>query len=180
MEKSKVARMPREQRDEIERMWREGKFTLDELLEWIRAKNPEAEISRTGLGRHLAKYKQTFDRIREAQEVAGRCIEQLGENPRGDVARMLSQLLGSLALTTLNDLGEGEKGPDTKDLFFLATAVKNIASAEKTSVDRELKVRKEVKAELEKKIDAAKPKEGAPQDAVAAFERAREILRGAL
>ena len=78
-------------------------------------------------------------------------------------------------------MGEGEgKIAGHEDLFFLSTAVKNIASAEKTSVDRELKVRKEVKAELEKKIDAAKPKEGAPQDAVAAFERAREILRGAL
>src|ERR1700682_5582093 len=160
MEKSKVARMPRELREQIETMWRNGEFSLDELLGWIRERKPDAEISRTGLGRHLAKYKRTFDRIREAREVAGRCIEQIGENPRGDLARMLSQLLGSLAFTTLDEMGEeGKKAPGTKDLFFMATAIQKIASAEKISVDRELKVRAEVKREIEKKLEEAKPKD---------------------
>src|ERR1700694_986660 len=177
MEKSKVARMPRELREQIEAMWRNGEFSLDELLGWIRERKPDAEISRTGLGRHLAKYKRTFDRIREAREVAGRCIEQLGENPRGDVARMLSQLLGSLAFTTLDEMGaEGKAPPDTKDLFFLANAIKNLASAEKTSVDRELKVRKEMKAEIEKKLDATKPGQGASGELDAAtLGKAKEL-----
>ncbi|MGA9722712.1 MAG: phage protein Gp27 family protein [Candidatus Binatus sp.] len=180
MDKSKTKRELGEILPEVESIWRAGHFTLDELLEWAREKKPDAEISRTGLGRHLAKAKRAFDKIGVAQEVAARVVGQLGENPRGDIAKMLVQLVGALAYTTVDQLGDKEQPPDTKDLFFLTTAIKNIASAEKTSVDRELKVRKEVKAELEKKIDAAKPKDGAPQDAVAAFERAREILRGAL
>jgi hypothetical protein len=183
MERSKIARMlPLEVRQEIEQRWRSGEFTIDELLAWLRERKPEADISRTGLGRHLAKYKHTFDRIREAQEVAGHCIEQLGENPRGDIARMLPQLLGALALGTLKDMEEKEAPPETKDLFFLANAIKNIASAEKTSVDRELKIRKELKAELEKKVDEmAKSNRATSGDLTPeTFAKARELVLGLL
>jgi hypothetical protein len=136
-------------------------------------------VSRTGLGRYLAKYKDTFDRIREAQEVAGRCIEQLGENPRGDVGRLLTQMLSTLAMTTLRDLGgEGKAAVDTKDLFFLANAIKNLASAEKTSVDRELKIRSQLKAELEKKLGETKTTGGDLDPA--ALEKAIELVRGIL
>lgn len=176
MERSKVSRMPREMREKVEALWRGGEFTIDELLGWIRDKKPDADVSRTGLGRYLAKFDGSFNRIREAQEVAARCVEKLGENPRGDIGRLLTQLLGSLAMTTLNDMSGDDKGAaDTKDIFFLANAIKNLASAEKTSVDRELKVRAQLKAELEKKLDETKP--SGDLDPVA-LEKAREMIRG--
>jgi hypothetical protein len=181
MERSKVARMPRELREQIEAMWRAGEFTIDELMAWLRERKPDADISRTGLGRYLAKFDGSFNRIREAQEVAARCVEKLGENPRGDVARLLSQLLGSLALTTLNNMGSDDEkqSPDTKDLFFLSSAIKNIAGAEKTSTDRELKVRAAMKAEIEKKLDETKSTGGGELDP-AALEKAKELIRGIL
>ncbi len=183
LQRSKVARMPHELREQIEAMWRAGEFTIDELLGWIRDKQPDADVSRTGLGRYLAKFDGTFNRIREAQEVAAHCVEKFGENPRGDIGRLCTQVLSTLAMGTLNEMsGEGKESADTKDLFFLSTVIKNLASAEKTSVDRELKIRGQLKVEIEKKLQATKPSGGGGSGDLdmATLEKARELVRGLL
>ena len=74
------------ERDEIERMWREGKFTLDELLEWIREKNPEAKFRAPGRT-SSREVRRHFDRIREAKEVAA----TMHRKARGKSARRRRQ-----------------------------------------------------------------------------------------
>ena len=49
MQRSKVATLPRARRDELKRGYRDGHFTIDEALEWIRRKKPDADISRSGV-----------------------------------------------------------------------------------------------------------------------------------
>jgi hypothetical protein len=157
MKRSKVLGLPLETRRELERAYREGQFKLDDLMDWLRerkldvASDPAKGVSRSGLGRHLAKYKKTFERIQEAQDVAGHCVQQLNENPRGEVGRLLAQMLSALAMDSLNQLGDDGEPIDSKELFFLSTAIKNLAGAEKTSVDRELKIRERIAKELANK-----------------------------
>ena len=78
-------------------------------------------------------------------------MRELNEKPRGDVARLLTQMLSTLAMGTLNQQMDGTT-LDSKELFFLSTAIKNLASAEKTAVDRELMLRKEIAADLAKTV----------------------------
>lgn len=179
MPQSKVMKLSEAMRDELHRRKRAGEFTLDQLLDWIHDQDAEADVSRTGLGRYLAKYGKNLERIHEAQEIAARCVEKLGENPRGDVGRLLGQMLSTLALQTLNPMLDLDTPPDTKEVFFLSMALKNLASAEKTSVDRELKVREKLKAEIDKKLDDEKRKSGSKLDPLT-FEKARELVRGLL
>jgi hypothetical protein len=151
MQRSKVATLPRARRDELKRGYRDGHFTIDEALEWIRRKKPDADISRSGVYRYLARYRRTFERIQEAEQIAGRCMRELNEKPRGDVARLLTQMLSTLAMGTLHQQMDGAT-LDSKELFFLSTAIKNLASAEKTAVDRELMLRKQIAADLAKTV----------------------------
>jgi hypothetical protein len=151
MKRPKVSRLPPEMRGQIERLWREGRFTLNELHAWLHEQlreNPGAMPSRTALGRYLAKYKTSFEKIREAQTLASQCVEQLGENPKSEVGRFLVQLLSALALQSLNQLDTATAPLESKELMFLSAAIRNLATAEKTSVDREIKIRKEVIANL--------------------------------
>lgn len=181
MKRSKVSRLPRALLDELKRAWRDDEFTLDEALEWIRSKKPDADVSRTGVYRYLAKYKKTFDRIQEAEAIAGHCVRELNEKPKGDVARLLTQMLSSLAMGTLNQQMD-EEAVDSKELFFLSAAIKNLASAEKTAIDRQLKLRKEIAAELVKKVEpalktiesaaASVPNAGLSADTAAAIRKA--------
>lgn len=151
MKRSKVSRLPPEMRGQIERFWREGRFTLNELQAWLHEQpreNPGAMPSRTALGHYLAKYRTSVRKIQEAQAIAGRCVEQLGENPKGEVSRLLVQLLEALALQSLNQLDPETKPLESRELMFLSAAIRNLATAAKTGVDREIKIRKEVLANL--------------------------------
>ncbi len=155
-------------------MWREGRVTGDEILAWLRTRMPGNEVSRAGVYRYLSKYKRSYERIREAQDVAAHCIEQAGQNPRGNVGRLLSQLTSALALASLNERGEGPI--ESKELFFLSSAIRNLASAEKTSVDLEMRIRKEIAAVVNRRIEEARASGIDP----AILERAKELVRGAI
>ncbi len=153
---SKADGLPREILEELYQRFREHRFTTDELLALIRQVKPDADISRTGLARHLKKYEGTFNRIQVAQEAAARCLAQWKENPRGDIGRLLTETVGALAMNTVDEMGEeGKEAPGSQDLYFLAYACKNLAHAAKLDVDRELKVRAQIAAEVKKKVDAA-------------------------
>lgn len=177
MRKSRVAHLPREVRKEIEKRWREGSFTLDALMEWLREAAPEGGVSRSGLGRYVAQYNATFTKIREAQEVAARCVEQLGENPRGEVGQLLCQMLSALAVNTLNQMGGADEPVDSKELFFLSSALKNLASADKTNMDRVLKLRTLL---AEKKEAAAAKAAGAAKAGGLSAEGAEAIRQAIL
>jgi hypothetical protein len=182
MRRSKVERMPAELRAEIERRWREGAFTLDELMAFVRerkadaASDPEHGVSRSGLHRYLKGFEANFEKMRRANEIAGYWANKFGAEPR--VTRMLQQLLATLAMRTLEAEGESPEPTDGKDLFFLTAAIKNLVAAEKTDADREARVRETLRRELAAKLDRAEKSAAPDQDA--AFERAREMVRGLL
>ena len=179
-ERSKFFKLPEELRAYIEKRWAEGDTTLDDLLAVVREKAPDAEISRTGLGRHLAKYTETSKRLREAREVAAGIMKEIGATDDSQTGRLLAEMLSSLAFNTLEPMVAKGQG-DTKELFFLSMALKNLASAKKTEIDRELKIRKEMLAAAEKKLDekASEAKASGTLDA-AAIEKAKELVRGVL
>jgi hypothetical protein len=150
-ERSKVYKLPRELLKAIERGWADGLHTLDEWMEFAHAGAPEVDISRSGLGRHLAKFSDTARRIRQAREVAAGIMKEIGASDESETGRLLAEMLSTLAMNTLEEKS-AQGGADSKDLFFLSTALKNLAGAKKTEVDRELKIRAAMRAELEKKV----------------------------
>jgi hypothetical protein len=91
--------------------------------------NPGATPSRTALGR----YRISFQKIQEAQVIAGRCVEQLSENPKGEIGRLLVQLLDALAVQSINQLHQETEPLESRELMFLSAAIRNLATAEKTA-----------------------------------------------
>lgn len=161
MRRSKASRLPAEVREEIERFWREGRVTLDELMAFLRAKgadvasDPEHGVSRAGLHRYLKSFGDAAERMREAQQIAGAVAGKLAESGSGDLRRLLTQLLSQIALYQVRAIESEGAVVKPADLMFLARAIKDIEGAFKTGVDAEIKVRKEIAAELAKKAAPA-------------------------
>ena len=185
MKRSKALRLPRDLREEIERMWREGRFTLDDLMEFVRSKGADAGstpegISRSGLHRYLRNFEQTAKRLREAQEVAGAVVGKLIDEPRGDVGRLLQELLKTIAFQQLSGIEEAGAEVKPADLMFLAKALQSVESAGKVSAEREQKIRAMVREQLERKVDEMKAAAAGKPDAAATLEKVKEMVRGLL
>jgi predicted transcriptional regulator len=148
--RSTIAKLPRELADICHRLIREGK-TIHEITDKLN--ELDADVSKSAVGRYVKSAREQMQRYREAQEVAGRWVTELGENSKGDVATLLSQMLTGIAFTTLDQVAEQqlqEPEPGAKpakklgamDLMLFAKALESIENSAKKSSERRLRDRK--------------------------------------
>lgn len=139
---STMTRLPPEILEEIGRMVREGGHTLDEILAHLRTLG--SGVSRSALGRWRKGIDERLAAAREAREVAGVWIEKLGSDPQGDVGRLLLEMLRTVAYQTIGSMEETKPS----DVATLARAVRDLATADKSVVDREIALKKRLAAEI--------------------------------
>ncbi len=137
-----MARLDPRVREAVDAAIREGRATIDELVALIAAHGGAA--SRSAVGRYKKTFEDSLKRYREAQEVAGRWVAQFRENADGDVGRLLAEMLKTLAFQSLADAED----LDGKELYFLSTAIKNLASIDRLKAEAEAKALERTKAAL--------------------------------
>ncbi len=189
MPRSKIARLPRELREEIERMWRDGAFTLDEMMEFLHrhhadaASDPEKGVSRSGLHRYFQRFGATAERMRLAQQYSEATVAKLAEGGDRNLLRMVTQILSTLYFDQASKiegrLAEADTPMKPGDLMLLAKGVQSLVAASKASAEAELKIRKEIAAEMARKaapalkqIDAAAKAGGLSPETAAAIRAA--------
>jgi len=172
--KSSVDAISAEAREELDRMVRNGRATIDQIRQRLAELEGEDAPSRSAIGRYVQSAKQQMERYRQAQEVAKVWVGKLEEEPDGDVGRLLSEMLRTVAFSSLSQLGEEDAGAEAKDIRFLAQAIKDLASADKISAERELRLRQEVAKQAAEKAGEVARRGGLSKDAVQ--ELRREIL----
>lgn len=129
-----------EDRAALEQMMLAGKFTIDELHEWLLER--DYEISRSAVGRHSKKVEEIGVHMREAQQMAEALAAEVGPAFRdGETNRMLTQILSSLAFRSMTSAMKDGEDPDARDLSHLAKALKDIAGASKITDERERAIR---------------------------------------
>ncbi len=137
-------------KSEVDLLIRDGK-TLDQIIDHLRNLGDE-DTSRSAVGRYAKRSREQMKRYQEAQQVAKVWIGRLEEDPTGDVGRLLSEMLRVVAFEQIGTMSSDKDIViDPKDIMFLSNAIKNLAGADKTSADRELKIRDQVAKETAKK-----------------------------
>ena len=149
--KSTVAALPKELVEACNGLIRDG-HTIDDILAALRALG--ADVSRSAVGRYVKSARESMEKYRQAQEVAKVWVDKLEAEPSGDVARLLPEMLRTVAFQTLSTMGEADKPAKAMDVMLLAKALKDIAGTQKTNIDTELQLRK-LRAETKAKADAA-------------------------
>jgi hypothetical protein len=185
MRRSKVSRLALPIREEIERAWREGRLTIDDLMAILHEKgvdfasDPDNGVSRSGLHRYLKSFGEAAERMRQGEQMAGAIVSKLGEPGSGNLRRMLTQLLSMVAMYQLRDLENTGAAMKPGDLMFLARAIKDIQLAFKADADAELRIKRDLADELKRKaapalekLDEAARAGGLSRDAADEIRRA--------
>jgi hypothetical protein len=156
MPRSKVVTaLPTALREELERKWRSGKYSLDELIAEVKAIG--ADVSRTGLHRHLQaseEYQKGLEAHREAQKAASQWLEKVGEDPNGDVAHLVAELVKTIASRQAAVMLNSGEIFNPMDLSLLARTVKDLFAADKSSIERELRIRQLERERIAKEVGA--------------------------
>ena len=152
---------------------RDGR-TIDEIVAALQALG--AEVSRSAVGRYTYKTRATMAKLAEAREVARVWADKFGSEPDGDVGQLVGQVLHAVAFAQASQMADAEpgaeEGPGPREVMFLAGALKDIASANKISADRILKVRKETAQKAAVEVEKVAKAGGMTADTIARLRAA--------
>jgi hypothetical protein len=151
--KSKIAKLPPQIREECDRLIRDGQATIDQIVATLRGMG--AQVSRTSVGDYKKKMDTSLARYKEAQEVAGVWLGDLKDQQNSKTGQLLAELLKTVAFRTLADMQGQDAGAEPQDLMLLARAIKDMAGAQKADLEFKAKLRSEWKVEMEERATAA-------------------------
>ena len=176
---SSVKRLDPQARKFLEKLMREDRHTLDELLAAVRNKFPDAQVSRSSIHRHRAGYEELVKGMREQQAIASLVVSELGENPDDKAGALLVQTITTLTnQVALTAAGEGEV--DVETVRKLARATKDVLAARRVDRQERLAIRQEARDELlaeqRAKLEAMPNKGGVTADTKVAIREALGIV----
>lgn len=142
--KSSISRLPPEQREYIERLLREGRLTLDEIIAELQERfqgQPAATVSRSAVHRYEQAFSEMTGRMREIRQMADVVVGELGEGIGEKAGTLLAQAITTLAAdATL----KAQSDPDLtiNEIRMLSVASKNAIDVQRI----DLNVRKQIAA----------------------------------
>lgn len=161
---STIDRLPKELRELIGELRRNGR-TIDEILGKLR--ELDVDVSRSALGRHVAKLADIAERMRHSRAVAEALVSQFGDQPDNKLARVNLELMHGIVMQTITaaeiDEETGAAQPivfSPEDAMFLARSLQSLASAQKTDTERFLKIEEKTRKEAAAKATAAAKAKG--------------------
>lgn len=176
--KSSIDTLDPDIRSRIDALLKQGGLTLDQILGQIRNAYPAAEIpSRSALGRYSQRFEEIGQRMRESREVAKVWADRLGNEPQGDIGRLVMELLRTMAfdatLAMQEPDEEGKISLDPDAINTLSLAMARLEAAGKANLQRESAMRAAVLTDVETRLKAA------PRTLDAeALELVRRAIRG--
>lgn len=148
--KSSVSRLPPDQKAYVERLLREGRLTLREMIEDLEGKfpgEPAAEISKSALHRYDRQFQALASRMREVQTMSEAIAGELGEGIGDKAGELLSQAVITLATRATLDAHEQDSVP-IDEIRKLAVAAKNAIDSRRMDVGVRKAMREEARAQL--------------------------------
>lgn len=172
--KSSVDRLQPAAKKRLQKLIADGRHTLDEMLDTLRREFPSAAApSRSALGRYAQRHEDMAGHLRQSRELAAIWTRELGEQPEGDVAKLVMEFLRTAALDASMDMMQGRVEMDPKALAALTLSIQRLELAGRANLQRERATREALAQEVEAKLQSGPRKLDAE-----ALEVVRRALRG--
>lgn len=135
--KSSIQRLPPLQRSHIERLLREDRLTLAEIIVDLQTTfpgEPAAEVSKSALHRYGKGFSELTSRMREIEAVSQAVIGELGEGVGEKAGALLGQAITTLATNAALKAHEKDD-MSIEDIRKLARAAKDAMDTQRVSVN---------------------------------------------
>lgn len=166
--------LPDEVRETLKGMIGDGRLTLDDMTAFLEEQGHPR--SRSAVGRYAQNIAAMREKLSQSREIATALTAEIGDDVTSSKqGRIIVEILRTLVFDHLSKQMEGEGTPDPQSFFFLAKAIKDVASANRLDQDFENKIREQVaKEEKEKAAETAETaaRSGGATEEQVAFIRA--------
>lgn len=178
--KSAIKKLPDDQRAFIEKLLRDDRCTLDEMLDAIRLQFPAATApSRSSLGRYKQSFEEMSGRMREIQAASRVLVEEFGEDVDDRVGALLTQAVTTLATNVALESNSEEAKISIKEVGEMARAARAVMQARTMSMKERQAIeqagRDKLLREQEQRLEEVRGADGMSEQLE---ERIRRILLG--
>jgi hypothetical protein len=160
---SSIDQLPEEIRSTIGKLRQNG-WTIDQIREHLVELYDRAP-SRSALGRHIKGMDKIGERMRMARLMAEQLGRTVGDAKVSEAAQMNIELMNGTILELFMAHAEGEMdgideggraalAGNPKGIEAIAKAMDHLARASKSNTDLVIRVKREIEAEQQKKLDA--------------------------
>lgn len=173
---SSIKRLPAEQRAFLERLLREDRHTLDEIIVQVRATFPDAALpSRSAVGRYSQQFTELAGRMRDIQAAGTALVAELGEDPNDRAGQLLVQAVTTLAADAALKATNDENPLSIKDITQLARGARSVMEARKMSLAERQEIariaREQLQAEQAEALKAVAHTNGISSDTVSLIRK---------
>jgi len=117
--------------------------------------HPE-RVTKSAVNRYSQRMEEVGARMRQSREVAKMWIGKLGNQPQGEVGKLLNEMIRTLAFEATMQAAEGDEPVSPAMLKDLALAVQRLESAANMNQEREKKIREEERERAAAELDDMK------------------------
>lgn len=146
--KSSIDKLPQPIREALHALLRdpavsqlEATQRVNELLD---AEGSDVEVSKSAVNRYSQRMDKIGDKMRQSREVAEMWIGKLGNQPQGQVGKLLNEFTRTMAFETALHMSEGADPVPPKLLKELSLSIKHLEEAASVNEKREQQIRKQV------------------------------------
>jgi len=147
---SKVKRLPPEQRRFVEKLLREDRLSLSEMIAEIRREYPDADVSRTGLGRYKQKVDELAGRMREIQAAGTALVAELGEDPHDRAGQLMVNAMTTAYTHLVLDSNSEDRKLSIKEAAELARGARAVMETRKMSMAERQQIAQEAREALQR------------------------------
>jgi len=152
--KSAITRLDPAVRKHLEKLLREDRLTLDEMIDDVRAKFPDQPLpSRSGLHRYRTGFDEMVGRMREIETAAGALVDELGDGVGDKAGALLAQAVTTLATNAALNLHDADK-VSVKEVGELARAARAAMQARTMSIKERQAIEDAARAKLLREQEA--------------------------
>lgn len=149
--KSSISRLPPEQKAYIERLMREDRLTLSEMIADLEARfpgEPAAEVSRSALHRYSAGFAELTARMRDIDRASQALVGEFGDSLGEKAGTLLTNAVVTLVTDVALRQQESQDGVDVDTVRKLARAAKDAIDTKRVDVNVRKAVAEEARQAL--------------------------------
>lgn len=173
--KSSIDMLPPEFRDALHELLRDPAVTQIEaaqrLNELLAAEGRDERVSKSSVNRYSQRMDAIGEKMRQSRQIAEMWIGKLGNQPQGQVGKLLNEFTRTMAFETALHMSEDEEPVHPKLLKELSLAIKHLEEAASVNEKREREIRQSVAQEAASAAEGAARAAGLTADSVARIKQ---------
>lgn len=167
---SSIDKLPADIRDALHELLRDPAINQLEATQRVNRlldkEKLDVRVSKSAVNRYSQRMDKVGEKMRQSRQVAEMWIGKLGNQPQGQVGKLLNEFTRTMAFETALDLSEGDEPVPPKLLKELSLAIKHLEQAASVNEKREREIRTQMAEEAAHAAETIGKAQGLTADSV--------------